>query len=225
MRYRSPLAEIPCAITDVSPDVSQAEAKRRFGYDPAETVIAIPGFIRPPKGHDIFIEVASKLPEYEFMIAGGARPKGEDFEFAEQIKSEAPDNVIVTGVLDDGDYWTALKAPDIAVLPYRVVTQSGTFNACATQELPVLASDAEYFKRIEETWDTPETVDISDTDEMAERVRQLLKDPSRRTRLAEIMAQYKQANSFEKVGTDHRRIYHRLENGTDSEIEPSADSK
>ncbi len=210
--------------TDVSPDVSQAQAKRRFGYDQDETVIAIPGFIRPPKGHDIFIEVASRLPEYEFMIAGGARPKGEDFEFAEQIRSEAPDNVTVTGVLDDRDYWTALKAPDLAVLPYRVVTQSGTFNACATQELPVLASDARYFERIQGTWGTPETTDISDVDEVVERVRQLLEGGSRRTGLAESIAQYKQANSFEQVGTDHRRIYHRIQHGTDGEPHRSVDS-
>jgi hypothetical protein len=30
---------------------------------------------------------------------------------------------------------------DLAFLPYRVVTQSGTFNWCALHELPVLASD------------------------------------------------------------------------------------
>jgi len=209
--------------TDVSPNLSQAEAKRRFGYDPDETVVAIPGFIRPPKGHDVFLEVASKLPEYEFMVAGGARPKGEDFEFAEQIKADAPDNVTVTGVLDDDDYWAALKAPDIAVLPYRVVSQSGTFNACVTQELSVLASDAEYFERINGVWGTPETVDISDADEVAERVRQLIEDESRRTKLADAMAQYKRANSFEQVGTDHRRIYDRVEPGTESELESSVE--
>jgi len=62
---------------------------RAFGFDPDDDVIAIPGFIRPPKGHDIFIELARELPEYEFMIAGGARAKGEDFEFAEQIRGGA----------------------------------------------------------------------------------------------------------------------------------------
>jgi len=158
------------------------------------------------------------------MIAGGARPKGEDFEFAEQIKSETPDNVTVTGVVDD-DYWTALKVPDLAVLPYRVVTQSGTFNACATQKRPILASDAEYFKRIVSTWGTPETVDISDVDEVAKRIRQLLQDDSRRTCLAETTAQYKRVNSFEQVGIDHYRIYRQMENSTKSGPEQSSDSR
>jgi glycosyltransferase involved in cell wall biosynthesis len=204
--------------TDVPTDVSTAEAKRQFGFDPDDDLVAIPGFIRPPKGHDIFIEVARRLPEYEFVIAGGARPKGADFEFAERIRREAPENVTVTGVLDDEDYWRALAAPDLALLPYRVVTQSGTFNCCASQELPVLASDADYFTRIENRWGVPETVDIDDTAAIVDRIRTLLEDDTRRRRLASIMHQYKRANSFEQVGSDHMRIYHHVREGTVSQM-------
>jgi len=99
--------------TDVPGESNKANAMRAFGFDPDDDVIAIPGFIRPPKGHDIFIELARELPEYEFMIAGGARAKGEDFEFAEQIREEAPENVTITGVLDKEEYWTALAAPGL----------------------------------------------------------------------------------------------------------------
>ncbi|MDZ5812722.1 glycosyltransferase [Halorubrum sp. AD140] len=200
--------------TEVPGESNAAEAKRAFGFDSDDDVVAIPGFVRPPKGHDIFVELARALPEYEFMIAGGARPKGADFEFAEQIREEAPENVTVTGVLDDEAYWTALAAPDLAVLPYRVVSQSGTFNSCATRELPVLASDVDYFRRIEDEWGVPETVDVEDTEALEERVRSLLEDDARRERLAESIARYKRANSFDQVGADHRRIYHRVANGT-----------
>ena len=204
--------------TDV-PRVPQGVAKRRFGFDPDGVVVAIPGFMRPPKGHDIFVEVARRLPEYEFMVAGGARPKGDDFEFAERIRSEAPENVTVTGMLDDEDYWVALAAPDLALLPYRVVTQSGTFNSCASQGLPVLASDADYFTRIEAKWGAPETVDVTDTDAIVERVRTLLEDGARRERLADIMCQYRRANSFEQVGAEHRRIYHHVSTDTVAELD------
>jgi len=205
--------------TDVGAGISQADAKRTFGYGPEETVIAIPGFMRPPKGHDIFIDVAAQLSEYEFLIAGGARPKGADFDYAKSVAADAPDNVTVTGVLDDEDYWTALAAPDLALLPYRVVTQSGTFNACATQELPVLASNAEYFSRIEAEWGAPATVDISDIDAVVERVRHLIERPARRRQLARIMTEYKRANSFERVGARHVRIYQHLRNGRHGELE------
>ena len=203
--------------TDV-PSVPKADAKRQFGIDPDDMVVAIPGFIRPPKGHDIFVEVARHLPECEFLVAGGARPKGEDFEFADRIRREAPENVTVTGTLDEDDYWTALAAPDLALLPYRVVTQSGTFNSCASRKLPVLASDASYFTRIQSKWGTPETVDVTDTDAVVERVRTLLADTVRRRDLADAMRQYRRANSFEQVGIDHLRIYHHLENASIEEL-------
>lgn len=196
------------------PDVERDAAKRRLGYDRDDDVVAIPGFIRPPKGHDIFVEVAERLPEFEFLVVGGARPKGDDFEFAEQIRTKAPDNVTITGPLPEDEYWTALAAPDLALLPYRVVTQSGTFNACASRELPVLASDADYFTRIENRWGTPETVDITDVGDVVERVRTLVTDDRRRRRLGAAIEAYKHANSFEAVGAEHCRIYRHLVDDT-----------
>lgn len=200
--------------TDVPGTADPATAKRELGFDPEDDVIGIPGFVRPPKGHDIFVELARDLPEYEFLIAGGARPKGDDFAFASRIAEEAPENVTITGVLDDAEYWTALAAPDLAVLPYRVVSQSGTFNSCATRELPVLANDVDYFRRIEAKWGTPETVDAEDRSALVERVRTLMEDDGRRKELSEKMAQYKRANSFEQVGTEHENIYSRALDGT-----------
>jgi glycosyltransferase involved in cell wall biosynthesis len=200
--------------TDLPTTCSQAEARRDFGYDPDDTIVAIPGFIRPPKGHDIFLEVAHRLPEYEFLIAGGARPKGEDFEFANQIREAAPENVRVAGVLDEEDFWAALALPDLGLLPYRVVTQSGTFNCCASQELPVLSSDAEYFSRLSARWGVPETVRIDDVEEVTERLRRLLEDDERRERLSTAMSHYKRANSFEAVGLEHVRIYRGVVAGT-----------
>ncbi len=193
--------------TDVPGTADRPEAKREFGFDPEDDVIAIPGFVRPPKGHDIFVELARELPEYEFMIAGGARPKGADAAFATRICEEAPENVTVTGVLDEEAYWTALAAPDLAVLPYRVVSQSGTFNSCATRELPVLANDVDYFRRIEAKWGTPETVDVEDRSALVDRVRSLMEEDGRRKEVSEKMAQYKRANSFEQVGAEHEHIY------------------
>lgn len=196
--------------TETPVDVARPTAKRRLGYDPDDDLVLIPGFVRPPKGHDVFVEVARRLPEYEFVVAGGARPKGDDFAFAARIRSDAPSNVTVTGVLDDRAFWTALAAPDLALLPYRVVTQSGTFNCCAARELPVLASDERYFTRLEAKWGVPETVDVSDLDAVVNRVRALLEDDARRRRLGRAMSHYRRANSFDYVGRRHVRVYRRV---------------
>jgi glycosyltransferase involved in cell wall biosynthesis len=193
-------------VSDAS-DKSQAEAKTQFGFDPDDTVVVIPGFVRPPKGHDIFVEVASQLPQYEFFIAGGARPKGEDADFARKIAETADSNVTISGVLDDDVFPTALNAADLAFLPYRVVTQSGTFNWCVAHELPVLASDVPYFERIRHRWGNVETIDIGDRDEIVDRIQELLDSPERLSKLQRNSRRYKRANSFENIAALHRQIY------------------
>jgi len=193
-------------VSDAS-ETRKADAKTHFGFDPDDTVIVIPGFVRPPKGHDIFVEVASQLPQYEFFIAGGARPKGEDAGFARKIRETAGSNVTVSGVLDDDMFPTALNAADLAFLPYRVVTQSGTFNWCVAHELPVLASDVPYFERIRRRWGNVETVEIEDKDEIAGRIQELLDSPERLSELQRNSRHYKQAKSFENIAALHRQIY------------------
>jgi glycosyltransferase involved in cell wall biosynthesis len=191
-------------------ETTQAEAKAEFGFDPDDFVVMIPGFIRPPKGHDIFIEVADRLPEYEFLVAGGARPKGDDAEFAAEIEAAAGENVTVSGILEEEDFPLALNAADLAFLPYRVVSQSGTFNWCIAQELPVLASDVPYFTRIQDRWDVVETVDIQAVDDAVEQIQELLDSDDRLAELRRNSRRYKRANSFEQVARSHRRIYARV---------------
>jgi len=78
----------------------------------------------------------------------------------------------------------------------------------------VLANDVDYFRRIEAEWGVPVTVDTENLSLLVERVRSLIEDDTRLEQLSEIMAQYKRANSFEKIGADHQRINYHVDNGT-----------
>jgi glycosyltransferase involved in cell wall biosynthesis len=193
-------------LTEAS-SLSIAKSKARLGYDDDDTVVMIPGFMRPPKGHDIFIEVASNLPEYEFLVAGGGRPKGDDIEYAEHIEAEAPDNVTVTGVLDGQAFPDTLNAADLALLPYRTVSQSGTFNWCVAHAIPVVTSDEPYFARIEREWGCLETVDVIDVDRVTETVRKVLDSEDRQKSIAENARYFRRQHSFERVADRHYRIY------------------
>ena len=205
-------------------DVPRTVAKERLGIAADAQVVVIPGFLRPPKGHDIFVSVARHLPDVQFLIAGGARPKGEDFEFAREIAAEAPDNVTITGVLDDAAFPATLAAADLALLPYRVVSQSGTFNWCAAQELPILASDEPYFQRIANDWDALEITPLDDPAAIAHRVESLLDDPDRRATLSEHVRQYKTLNSFDRVASDHWQLYRSLRGDYDAVVATTADA-
>jgi len=185
----------------------QTDAKQRFGYEPDDTVIMIPGYIRPPKGHDVFVELAAELPDYEFLIAGGARSGGQDGEYARTVNSEAPENVTVTGVLELDRFNAAFNATDLAVLPYREVSQSGTFNWCGAHALPVLASEQPYFQTLKNEWQILETADATDVETLASEAESLLESPDTLAELHENMRRYRRENSFEKVAQSHQKIY------------------
>jgi glycosyltransferase involved in cell wall biosynthesis len=53
---------LPHGVKRDIPDVQRDLTRRRLGYDSDDKVVAIPGFVRPPKGHDIFVEIARRLP-------------------------------------------------------------------------------------------------------------------------------------------------------------------
>lgn len=191
--------------TEETIDMSQAEAKQRFGYDPGDTVLVEPGFVRPEKGPDIFVDLARELPDREFLLAGGEQD-GYD-GYLDELAADAPTNVQITGVLPAEDFHAAFVAADLVVLPYREVTQSGIFNFCAAYQTPVATSDVDYFRNLTEEWGCVERFTLADRDDMEHTVRNLLENEAARESLVAGMAEYREAKSMRKIGDHHERMY------------------
>jgi len=196
-------------------DIPQEEAKERFGYAPSDIVIVEPGYIEPRKGNHVFVELAERLPEYEFLIAGGASNVSYR-EYAEEITDSAPENLRVTGVLEEEMFHTAFGAADLAVLPYlrtrqagivNTVGQSGIFNRCITYELPVLGSERSYFEDLRQDWGCVDTFSTDDLDQATQRIREVINDETRQERLVTAMRAYGNEDSFEQVVEEHEKIY------------------
>lgn len=190
-------------------EMSSDEAKREFGYDSDDTVVAVPGYVRPEKGQDVFVEMADRVPEHEFLVAGGTQAD-EDESFLREIERSAPENVQITGVLDDREFHAAFNAADLVVLPYREVTQSGVLNWCVAYEVPTLASDEPYFVRLESEWNCVELFDPETPTASADLVRSLLEDDHRREELLGGMRDYGKASSMDAIVEKHARIYDSL---------------
>lgn len=196
-------------------ETSQQEAKRQFGYGPDDVVIIEPGYIEPRKGSHIFVELAEQLPEYEFLMAGGVSNPSYR-EYAEQVIDSAPENVQVTGVLEERAFHTAFCAADLAVLPYlrtrqagiiNTVGQSGIFNRCISYELPVLSSEQTHFEDMREEWGCIDTFSTDDPERATKQVRELLEDETKRERLVAAMRAYGEQDSFEEVVKKHEAVY------------------
>jgi len=137
------------------------DARERFGFDEDDLLVSQHAYVNPRKGIETFLQLAEGLPEYEFLLAGG--PRTEEHEgYFEKLCASAPENVTITGVLDEEGFHAAFNATDIVVLPYKNINQSGIFNWCAAYEIPVVANSIPYFNELSSHWDYPITVSVKD---------------------------------------------------------------
>jgi glycosyltransferase involved in cell wall biosynthesis len=196
------------------PDVDPPAAKRRFGFDPDEVVVVEPGYIDPRKGTDLFLELARRRPDCEFLVAGGP-PRERHRAFADSIREDAPDNLTVTGRLSDERYHLAFVAANVAVLPYsetaqtgvvNPVTQSGVFNECAAHRLPVAASECPRFVALNEEWGCPALFDPEVIDSVETCLDRLLAGEER-DRVQAGLEAYAEANSLRRAAAAHLHVY------------------
>lgn len=192
-------------------DLPPPAAKKRFGYDAETTLVVEPGYVSRQKGADVLVDVAERLPDREFLLAGGARTHGDE-QLVSELRDRAPSNVAITGVLDHDAFHAAFRAADLVVLPYRKDGQSGVFNWCAAYGLPVAGSRCDYFTRLAAEWDCVALFDLDEPDDIEACVRRLLADGDERDRLANAMAAFRDANRFEHVAGEHRELYRSLWN-------------
>lgn len=202
---------IPHGVQTETLELDRAAAKQEFGYDPDDTVVVEPGYVRPEKGQDVFVEMANHLLEYEFLVAGGTQTDAEN-EFRDGFERKSPSNVQITGCLGNETFHAAFNAADLIVLPYREVTQSGIFNWCVAYELPVLTSDLDYFQHLREKWGCVATFDTESGDG-ADRIIELLDDDEKREALISAMGEYKESRTMSSIAGMHRDIYDSLVGG------------
>lgn len=190
-------------------EFEDGEARSVFDYEESDTLVVEPGYLREQKGNHLLVDVARRCPDVQFLLAGGPLNPGDE-SYVEGLRANAPENVQITGVLDDRAFQAAFEAADLVALPYLEMTQSGVFNWCAAFGAPVAASDHEYFRRLDNEWGCVARFDVSDLEGITETIRRLLGDEGTRRRLAESIESYGQAHSLEGVARRHVELYRSL---------------
>jgi len=208
--------QIPHGVSvDSTPSTNPARARSQFGYDADDKLITEPGYISPRKGSHLFVPLAERLPEYEFLLAGGPE-SSENEQYTDRIVSNAPPNLQVTGELSNERFHAAFRATDLAVLPYREIgtsgitnriSQSGILNRCMAYGLPVLGSDYQYFRDLEAEWGCVHVVASNDIDSLASRIRELIENDQERETIAKAARTYANNHRFEHVTQRHIELY------------------
>ncbi len=100
----SPWVSIPPGV-DALPRVERAIARKALGINDDRVVVGWMARVTSVKNPALMIEVARKLPDVSFLMAGGG-------DLLEEVKAAAPSNLSVIGWTDAPTFWSAV---DIAI--------------------------------------------------------------------------------------------------------------
>lgn len=158
----------PHAFTLIAPDgvdleryaavPSPAEARRRFDWLPDRFTVGYTGHLYPGRGSELLLELAKRLPEVNFLLAGG---DPQDVERLRRSGNESGlDNIYLTGFIANAELPAYQAACDLLLMPYqqRVAASSGgdivrylspmkvfEYLACGR---PVLSSDLPVLREV-----------------------------------------------------------------------------
>ncbi len=210
-------------VVVVQTDQQDADLRRRFGRDgviirntfalPAESSSRDPRFViwvgsfRDHKRPGMFVDLAERLPDHEFMMIGG--PFFRHPELFDQIKQRADEmpNIKLTGMVpfeEVGGYFDKAK---VFVCTSTMEGFPNTFLQSWSRGIPVVS-----------TFDPDGTIKkhgvgrhCENLDEIVEAVRELLADTEAYERTSSLALQYvKQNHSREVVSARYRELIESL---------------
>jgi glycosyltransferase involved in cell wall biosynthesis len=189
--------------------LDKAECKRRLDLD-GKTIITILGFVTPKKGHDLVIPLLPKFPPNVHLVIAGGPQNSQDEQYLVKLKKLAEENhcaerVTFTGYLPD--FATVLNATDIALLPYRYVTDSGVLHLIAAYGVPMIASDLEAFREIHDEYGCLLLFKSEDPQDLLAKLQQLLLDQSQKDMLKTKCLAMWNATNWRSVAQKHLELY------------------
>lgn len=133
----------------VSPERKQ-EIRREYGLSPERFTVVCAGQLQTRKGVFDFLEVAARLPEVQFVWAGGFS-FGKITDGYEQIKKfveDPPANVLFTGIVDRSRMNDIYNMGDVMFLPSYEELFPMTILESMNCRIPLLLRDIPIYENI-----------------------------------------------------------------------------
>ena len=192
------------------PKFSDKEAaKAKLGLQ-GKTVVTILGFVTNKKGHDLAIPLLQKIDRNVQLVIAGGPQNAQDEQYIASLKKLAEDygvsdRVTFTGFLED--LAPTINASDIALLPYRNVTDSGVLHLLIAYRVPTLASDLAAFREIYNEFGCLDLFRAGDSTDLLEKLQVLLSDNRHRIMLKAKCAEMWTATKWSEIAQRHLELY------------------
>ncbi len=189
--------------------LDKEEAKRKLGLA-GKTVVTVLGFVTPKKGHDLVVPLMPQInPNVQLVIAGGPQTVSDELymqslkELAEQ--SHCLDRVTFTGYLTD--LTVILNATDIAVLPYRFVSDSGVLHLLVSYQVPIVASNLGAFEEVYREYGCLMLFENGNPRDLLAKLESVINNQKLRKSLSSKCAEMWNATKWSNIAERHIEIY------------------
>jgi glycosyltransferase involved in cell wall biosynthesis len=231
----SKVSVIPFGINNTVPNtsLSTADAREKLGVSRSDKTMLFFGNIAPYKGLEYLVAAVIELlkndPTYRLLIVG--KPKGpEDYwkQIEETIRRSCIRDRVIEIIEYVADEATELyfKAPDVLVLPYAHVFQSGVLFLGYGFGLPAIAADVGSLKEEIVEGETGFVFKTRDSSDLASTIDKYFKSDLFRnleTRRAQIKRYANNRYSWDKVAKMTTSVYSCLLTANDANDANDAD--
>lgn len=204
---RKRVVEVPLHVIP-APRTERREARRRLGIPADRRVVVSLGLVTPAKRIGKVLEALASIPagERPFLFVGGVGPEDPLREAAAALG--LGEDVGFTGYLTEEEFWLAASAADLAVnLRHPTVGESsGAVCRLAGFGLPILVSDAGWFRELPDEFAAKIPVGGDEVERLAAEMRLLDREPGAASARAEAAARWGEERRPEKIAQLYRDV-------------------
>jgi glycosyltransferase involved in cell wall biosynthesis len=189
--------------------LDKEECKRKLGLE-GKVVMTILGFVTSKKGHDLVIPLLPQINRNVQLVVAGGPQNSKDEKYLKKLKKLAEqhgcaDRVTFTGYLSD--LTEVLNATDLALLPYRFVTDSGVLHLLVAYRVPTIASDLEAFREVYNEYGCLELFSVEDPRTLLSKIQLLLSNLKYGGLLKSKCVDMWYATKWSSVAQKHMELY------------------
>ena len=196
-----------CLENPVTPD--KAECKRRLGLED-KTVLLASGFVSWNHGLDLAISILPKLPANVHLVIAGGNRTNDTLKYYQNLKGTINSFGCAGRVCFVEDYplpshvW---GAADVAVLPHRVAKECLTLRFHVSYGTPIVASDIECFKSINDMYGCLELFSSGNSFDLYCKLERVLQDSGYRESLGVMGERLRFENRWSVIAGRHFGVY------------------
>jgi len=210
-KFHEKLGVIPHGATvQTTPSPPKEESRKSMGILSKTPIVGYLGFIGEYKGLEFLLEAMVNVPKVALLIGGGWHVS-EETQYSVQLKEwtlrALPGRCQWLGYVDDEHLRTVYASMDLVVYPSMYATESGALIMALSHGKAVITSNIPPFKEKEKVG---ALTTFKNIDDLARKIKQLLKNKDKRRALEEGALKYCRSVSWNEIAKRHIALYEEL---------------